>query len=174
MSYLGLRKCDDRNHGLSTEEDYLVRLEKDHVCALWTPLNWLVSSALKSDDVLIWLAILSPRLVKFVDDYVLAISVEVLFPLDIEDWSAQVAQVSCSLWQLELFISLHDAVKVGQEASSEDVILGQLEAVEESSADACILLVVHADICDSKSLVSLWVDGYINVLFLNTKVVLSS
>ena len=78
MCHLGLRKCDYWHHGFSTEENYLVRFEHDHVGALRTPLNRFLSRTFKRRYRLVRLAVLCPGSVELIDDNILAISVEVL------------------------------------------------------------------------------------------------
>lgn len=72
MGHLRLRERDDRNHRLSSEEDYLVSLDSDHVGTLRRPLNGLVSGAFEADDILVKLAILSSLFIKLVDNHILA------------------------------------------------------------------------------------------------------
>jgi hypothetical protein len=57
--------------------------------------------------------------------------VEVLLGLDIEDWCANILKFSCSLGHLKLFRSLHDLLKLRQEASRENVILSKFEAIKD-------------------------------------------
>ena len=152
---------DDGDQRFSSEELDIARLDDDKVCALWTPRSWPVRRVLKAAKLFARLIVDRLLSVEVVDLDVLAVLVEVLLPLDVKDRCSQVLQVGCRLWDLIVFVCLHDLTELWHQACCQ-LLFSELELIKDRRSKSSLLLISHLDERDPKRFIGRWVERNVN------------